>query len=111
MSQALVNLVPLLDGSNYKAWARAMESYLKSMDLWEIISRDEPWPTFVNPAHHTVAEDTAMAAWTKISNHVMGNIMLRCTPSIQDKIQDEDAPMAWDTLKIEYGTVGPTTIF
>ena len=61
MSQALVNLVPLLDGSNYKAWARAMESYLKSMDLWEIISRDEPQPTFVDPAHHTVAEDTAMA--------------------------------------------------
>lgn len=36
MSNALIALVPVLDGTNYRNWKRSMEAYLKSQDLWNI---------------------------------------------------------------------------
>ena len=41
MSNALTTLVPILDGTNYCEWSKAMHAYLMSMDLWEFANGDE----------------------------------------------------------------------
>jgi hypothetical protein len=53
-----MQLVPVLDGSNYLSWSRAMEVFLKSQMLWRITNGDIPYP--INPA----------AAKTKFGDHI-----------------------------------------
>jgi hypothetical protein len=38
MSTALTTFVPILVGTNHKAWSAKMEAYLSSVDLWLIVS-------------------------------------------------------------------------
>src|ERR1700747_1381359 len=59
MSSALVSLVPVLDGTNYAKWARAMEPFLKTQKLWRIVARLDRYP--VDPA-----ATRALAAGTDI---------------------------------------------
>jgi Domain of unknown function (DUF4219) len=44
MSNTLISLVPVLDGTNYHPWKRSMEAYLKSQDLWNITTGIETSP-------------------------------------------------------------------
>ena len=61
MSNALTTLVPILDGTNYREWSKAMQAYLMSMDLWEFANGDESEPTI--SATSTDAERAAHKAW------------------------------------------------
>ena len=49
MSNALTTLVPVLDGTNYHKWFKAMQVYLMSMDLWEYANGDESELTLSTP--------------------------------------------------------------
>jgi Domain of unknown function (DUF4219) len=44
MSNALIALVPILDGTNYHSWKCSMEAYLKSQDLWNVTTGIETSP-------------------------------------------------------------------
>ena len=37
MSNSLQNLVPVLDGANYRRWADLMKAYLQSQGVWILI--------------------------------------------------------------------------
>ena len=54
MSNALINLVPVLDGTNYQVWSQTMKAYLRSQDLsiWDKVA----------------ALPTAAALWTQLEN-------------------------------------------
>ena len=48
MSSALLQLIPILDGTNYTVWACSMEAFLRSQQLWRVT---QGWITFlINPA-------------------------------------------------------------
>ena len=65
MSNALTTLVPVLDGTNYREWFKAMQVYLMSMDLWEYANGDESEP--IISATSTNDQRLAHKAW-KSSN-------------------------------------------
>ena len=48
MSSALMQLIPVLNGSNYLSWSSTIETFLKSQLLWRITFGDTPYP--INPA-------------------------------------------------------------
>jgi Domain of unknown function (DUF4219) len=92
MSNALITLVPVLDGTNYHSWKHSMEAYLKSQDLWNITISDETSPetpqqqledgTFkdISPIPNYII--SAHFKFTTNAQKATGNIMLRCIPHI-----------------------------
>nr|KYP36640.1 hypothetical protein KK1_042232 [Cajanus cajan] len=42
---------PVFDGENYDFWAVRMESYLKALDLWEVVEEDNN-PTMAQIKSH-----------------------------------------------------------
>jgi hypothetical protein len=58
MSTALMQLVPVLNGSNYLPWAHAITAYLKSQGLWGIVVGTETYPTDPNAPKPTAPAAT-----------------------------------------------------
>jgi hypothetical protein len=48
MSSALLNTIPILNGTNYPRWNEMMKAYLRSQRLWSVVSGDYPLPTESN---------------------------------------------------------------
>ncbi len=110
MSNALTSLVPVLDGTNYQEWAKAMEAYLMSMDLWEYANGDEKQPTQSSPP--TQDEKIAFKAWKSTNQKALANIILQVKPSIrEDIVMLNDAETIWNHLKTHFDMVQPTTLF
>ncbi|KAH9010119.1 hypothetical protein EDB84DRAFT_1570777 [Lactarius hengduanensis] len=86
MSNALTSLVPVLDGTNYQEWAKAMEAYLMSIDLWEYASGEEAEPAVSSPP--TDAER-----------------------AVEEVASLNKADSIWNRLKAHFDVVQPTTVF
>jgi hypothetical protein len=95
MSSALMQLVPVLDESNYPSWSSAMETFLKSQSLWRITIGDTPYP--INPAAaNTKFGDPisdppqeileAHSSWQKKNDAALSNIILHLAPPLADLI-------------------------
>jgi len=84
MSNALTSLVLVLDGTNYQEWAKVMEAYLMSMDLWEYANGDEKEPTQSSPP--TQDEKIAFKAWKSTNQKALANIILQVKPFIREDI-------------------------
>src|SRR5712671_3566144 len=78
MSDHTAKLVPVLDGSNYNAWYKAMKAYLMAHSLWRYANGD-----ITRPA--TDDED-----WVKQNSVAIGNMVLRVKESIQQDVIDMD---------------------
>ena len=101
MSNGLTTLVPTMDGSNFEDWESLIEAYLNSQGQGGALTQTRP------EADHADRKD-----WDAANLKAMGNIRLRVTPSIADKIrQFGTAKEMWDHLKREYGTPGLPVIF
>ena len=112
MSQALQNLVPVLDGTNYMVWARAMQAYLMSQQLWLVTDGTWVRPTPADPAAITVAERQAFLEWNQASQQAKGTITLRLTPTLWDKVEDgNQAAAVWTKLKDEYSAISPIVVY
>ena len=85
MSSALLQLIPVLDGTNYTVWARSMEAFLRSQQLWRMAAG---WTWFpANPAvtaailAGTVAPATTekyvklQEEWNASNDAIIGNLM------------------------------------
>ena len=100
MSDHTAKLVPVLDGSNYNAWYKAMKAYLMAHSLWGYANGD-----ITRPA--TDDED-----WVKQNSVAIGNMVLRVKESIQQDVIDLDtAEEVWIRLKDSYGTPTSTSIY
>ena len=89
MSDQTAKLVPVLDGSNYAAWSKAMKAYLMSQSLWGY-------------ANATLTCDGAddTADLDKHNSIAIGNIVLRTKESIQQNVIDlPTAAEVWTYLK------------
>ena len=118
MLTALMQLVPVLDGSNYLPWAHAMTTYLKSQGLWPIVNGTEHYPvnsttpktppsgspsvsTYTVPKE---VEKARRAYWLK-NDQAMGTIMLCLTSAIADLCSAfQTVDDVWNHLKNEYFT-------
>ena len=110
MSNALTTLVPILDGTNYREWSKAMQAYLMSMDLWEFANGDESEPTI--SATSTDAERAAHKAWKSANQKALANLVLRVNPTIRVDLDAlNTADTVWNRLKLYFDVVQPTTVF
>jgi gag-polypeptide of LTR copia-type len=99
MSTNVASLVPILDGTNYGIWSKAMKAYLMSLGLWGY-------------ADGTLVEPTADAdghpEWVQKNSMTMGNIVLRVNVSIQQEVADlAAADTIWNRLLTLYRTSSP----
>jgi len=100
MSDHTAKLVPVLDGSNYNAWYKAMKAYLMAHSLWGYANGDITRP------------DTDDEDWVKQNSVAIGNMVLRVKESIQQDVIDLDtAEEVWIRLKDSYGTPTSTSIY
>ena len=110
MSSALEHFVPFLDGPNFQTWKRQMRAFLQSQDLWGIVNATivRPVPAAAQP---TPAEAEAIAAWDALASKALGNIVLRLTAPVYQKVEQMNAPEAWVELQCLYGAVSPSQVF
>ena len=107
MSSQLTSLIPVLDGSNYGLWAKAMKAYLMSIGLWGHANGD-----IASPEAAEDGTNPDLPEWTKRDQQAMGSLLLRVTPSIQQDLQSEtDSEDIWNHLRIAYGQATPTSIY
>lgn len=113
MSSVLVQLVSVLDGSNYLQWADQIEAYFMANDLWSVVIGNYPQPTELAigtdeeiAANHKERED-----WMSKNHRALGNLRLRIAPTLHHTIKGKSAAEAWQTLKDTYGKPGPSVIF
>ena len=111
MSQNVSNLIPVLDGSNYGIWSKAMKAYLMSVGLWGHVSNTVPMPDAAD-FPDAAAFATANAEWTKHDNMAMGHMILRVNASIQQEVANLNfADTVWNRLLALYGVATPTTVY
>jgi Domain of unknown function (DUF4219)/gag-polypeptide of LTR copia-type len=121
MSNTLITLVPILDGTNYRNWKRSMEAYLKSQDLWNVTTGVETSP--VTPQVQledgtfedvSLVPDYIIATHVKFTTNVQkaaGNIMLCTIPHIQEVIQSMSITDMWTHLETEYAPIGILQVY
>ncbi|KAL7281613.1 hypothetical protein ACG7TL_004930 [Trametes sanguinea] len=103
MSNALQQLVPILDGSNYTRWADLMKAYLQQQEVWYVVELPD------GITAPTLAEDSSnrneVIAWTTTQSKAMGSIRLRLNDKVAKLVKDATtAKELWDDLKEFYGT-------
>jgi hypothetical protein len=119
-SNNATSLVPILDGSNYGLWAVAMQAYIRSTGLWHYVLgkvHRESFPE--DDAEYNKLSDTKKAAiltnqveFDKEDGMVLGQIMLRLSPTIQQNHQTYLSSFSlWNALKGSYGKSMASTIF
>ena len=93
MSDSAAKLVPVLDGSNYNAWYKAMQAYLMAQSLWGYANGD-----LTRPANNH-------KEWDRQNSIAIGNMVLHVKESIQqDVINKGTAAEVWICLRETYGT-------
>ena len=108
MSSTLYTAVPLLTGDNYFAWAQDMEAYLRASGCWYPFR--EKRPTGGSPP--TAEEAKLIKEWDDVDDKAMGQIKLRSSASIKDKVSAcTTAREIWDLLAGSYGEKGLGGIF
>ncbi|EPQ49983.1 hypothetical protein GLOTRDRAFT_51244, partial [Gloeophyllum trabeum ATCC 11539] len=115
MSNNLIAVVPVLDGSNWSLWSQQMKAYLMSQGLWghcdgTIIMPD---PVVTTYKDGSTSEDTsARDAWRLNDTKTIGTIRLRCSPAVATLIQDKTTAIeTWKELSFTYGISSLASIY
>ncbi|EPQ49984.1 hypothetical protein GLOTRDRAFT_51241, partial [Gloeophyllum trabeum ATCC 11539] len=115
MSNNLIAVVPVLDGSNWSLWSQQMKVYLMSQGLWghcdgTIIMPD---PVVTTYKDGSTSEDTsARDAWRLNDTKTIGTIRLRCSPAVATLIQDKTTAIeTWKELSFTYGISSLASIY
>ena len=74
MSDSAAKLVPVLDGSNYNAWYKAVQAYLMAQSLWGYVNGD-----LTRPANN-------YEEWDRQNSIAIGNMVLCVKESIQQDV-------------------------
>ena len=112
MSSALLQLVPVLDGTNYTVWARSMEAFLRSQQLWRMAAGWVQFPSdpavraavLAGSTPPTITEKYVklQEEWNASNDAVIGNLMLRLSPAIADACVGKEGSDIWTYLKDTY---------
>ena len=112
MSSALLQLVPVLDGTNYTVWARSMEAFLRSQQLWRMAAGWTQFPADPAITAAILAGTTAPAPtekyvklqeeWNTSNDAIIGNLMLCLSPAIADTCIGKEGADIWTYLKDTY---------
>jgi hypothetical protein len=94
-SNNAASLVPILDGANYGLWAVAMQAYIRSTGLWHYMLGKVHRESFLeDDTEYNKLSDTKKAAilanqaeFDREDGMVLGQIMLRLSPTIQQNHQ------------------------
>ena len=126
-SNTLPSEIPLLDGSNYRRWERAMKVFLQTKELFKLL-RD----TYVEPLPLSEAEliqynsDATPEAtitllqrkvdlhaeWEDNNEHILGYITLKISAPIQQIMANiTNARTLWNNLAMNYSTTRSAGIF
>jgi len=120
MSSTVVDTVqklPILDGTNYKAWSSALKSHLMSKGLWMYVSGDEEKPEDIitgsgDTATTTPADPVLLKAWMKDDQMAMGHITIHLTATIRELVSSKETSKdIWDILKTQYSKQGTSAIY
>jgi oligoendopeptidase F len=108
MSSALLNIVPVLNGTNWLSWAESMDAYVMSEGCHRVLTTQHPSiPAAVTGTAGDITnqEDIDKATekqedWDKDDERVMGYIRLRVSPDVAQLIKGKNsAKQMWDSLK------------
>jgi hypothetical protein len=114
------SLVPVLDGTNYRQWAVAMKALIQSTGMWAYpegkIERehfpDDDDEYKVLPATHKAEILASINEFEKNNGMVLGQIMLRLSPMIQQNHQHcQTSASLWNALLATYSRSTASTVF
>jgi hypothetical protein len=119
-SNNAASLVPILDGTNYRQWAVAVKAFIMSTGLWaytegriereSLPEKKEELAKLSDARKEEIR--VAQAAWDKDDNMVIGQIMLRLSPTVQQNHTNYVTSYSlWDALKGSYGKATASTVF
>ena len=119
--------VPILNGSNYRPWERAMKAFLQTKGLFKYLRA-----TYIEPRAATAAEIASMGAATATAatisavqaiidareqyeedtDKIIGYFILKMTSSLQQlHAGATNAKTLWESLATAYATTGSVAIF
>jgi hypothetical protein len=108
MSSALLNIVPVLNGTNWQSWSESMDAYIMSEGRRHVLTTMRPAVpavTFDNDGNVDNQSDVDKATekqedWDKDNERVMGYIRLRVSPDVAQLVKGKNsAKEMWDSLK------------
>jgi hypothetical protein len=108
-SSSLITLLPVLDGTNYPAWADQMEPFLHSQKLWSLM---DGWFDKLVNAHYTNQAELAdvLSKWADLNDQALGTMVLRINPMLHHHKKDS-AKETWEALKAEFAIQKAPSIF
>jgi hypothetical protein len=108
MSSALLNIVPVLNGTNWQSWSESMDAYIMSKGRRHVLMATRPAVpavTFDNDGNVDNQSDVDKATekqedWDKDNERVMSYIRLRVSPDVAQLVKGKNsAKEMWDSLK------------
>jgi oligoendopeptidase F len=108
MSSALLNIVLVLNGTNWQSWSESMDAYVMSEGRRRVLTAQCPSiPVAVTGTDGDITnqDDIDKATekqedWDKDDERVMGYIRLRVSPDVAQLIKSKNsAKQMWDSLK------------
>jgi hypothetical protein len=108
MSSALLNIVPVLNGTNWQSWSKSMDAYVMSEGRCRVLTAQRPSiPVAITGTDGDITnqDDIDKATekqedWDKDDERVMGYIRLRVSPDVAQLIKGKNsAKQMWDSLK------------
>jgi hypothetical protein len=90
MSSALLNIVPVLNGTNWLSWAESMDAYVMSEGRRHVLTTQRPFiPVTVTGTNGDITNQNDIDKatkkqedWDKDDERVMGYIHLRVSPDV-----------------------------
>ncbi|TFY53776.1 hypothetical protein EVJ58_g9259 [Rhodofomes roseus] len=105
-SNTLFTAVPILDGSNYRAWAESMSAFLMAQEVWIIVNSTWPQPTL------DTENPSVYYEWLQRDQKAQGSIRLRLTSSVKAAVKNKTTSKAlWDELKALYDKQTPAGVY
>ena len=128
MSSSAINIVPLLDGSNYQTWKSSMMAYLRFQKLSGIISGrvthpdEHRSPTTAEISANTYTANAqilitdaahlkSIADWDDLNDSAQGAIGLCLPDHIRQTATKNTAQETWNHLETIYGTPGTAGMY
>jgi hypothetical protein len=108
MSSALLNIVPVLNGTNWVSWSEAIDAYIMLEGRRQVLTKARPSiPAEITGTNGDVTNQTEIDKattnqddWDQDNERVMGYIHLRVSPDVAQLVKGKDtAKEMWDSLK------------